>query len=201
MGFNGIGSLVLLTPAMRAMVVDKVIMDASARLTATTKLLMDEKITFRVWLIQMRDILVASLAAAALALTGKGRLDDAEEEAWVSETNLQYGYLVNWYHQMREGRQQFNQAMVARADLYARALWAVAWRVVVAGELARDVPGRRPWGIRSLGRAEHCRSVHSGTEGCVELAEKGWLPLEDVAPIGTATCGSRCHCSISIEWR
>jgi hypothetical protein len=198
MGHPGASVLALMTQEQRNRVVDRLIADASARLIAATRLLMGQKIAFRVWLIQMRDILVGSLAAGTLAVVGREGLSDAEKDSWVSEVNLQYGYLVNWYAELREGRQHLNQAMVARSDLYARAIWSVGWRVWVAGKMGDVVlPGgqiKKPWGKRFLGAAEHCPD-------CIEWAGLPWLPLEEVPPIGSSVCGPRCHCTIEVEWR
>jgi hypothetical protein len=195
MGHQGTAILPLMGIKDRLRVLDNIITDASGKTIATTRSLTDGKMALRVWLIQMRDILVQSLAAGTMALAGREELSEPEKTAWVSETNLQYGYLVQWFRQIKEGSQQFNQAMVGRPDLYARAIWAVAWRVWVAGKIADDSHGElKPYGKRSLGISEHCGD-------CIDWAQLPWLPLEEVPPIGTSECGSRCHCTIEVEWR
>lgn len=199
MGYRSTAFLPVLPMAVRLAIVDQLIQDASAKLIATSRLLAEGRIKFRAWLIQMRDILVASLAAGTLAVAGKEEPSDAEKEAWISETNLQYGYLVGFYKELTEGRQQFNQALIGRSDLYARAIWAVAWRVWVAEQLSgKELFGEqvdaRPYGKRTLGIADHCAD-------CIAWSQLPWLPLEEVPPIGSSVCGARCRCTIEIEWR
>lgn len=48
---------------------------------------------------------------------------------------------------------------------------------------------------RILGPAErHC--LNSDRPGCVELADLGWVAIEDLVSIGEATCLTRCHCTV-----
>lgn len=48
---------------------------------------------------------------------------------------------------------------------------------------------------RRLTVAEHCRdSEHR--YGCVELARRGWQPIDTITPIGEATCWDGCLCEM-----
>jgi hypothetical protein len=45
--------------------------------------------------------------------------------------------------------------------------------------------------------ANHCMTnPEKGTPGCPELAQEGFVPIEDVVPIGEATCRQNCRCWI-----
>jgi hypothetical protein len=48
---------------------------------------------------------------------------------------------------------------------------------------------------RILTRAEHCRTKN-GLEGCFEVAQRGWIPIREMPPIGTLPCKQWCKCSI-----
>lgn len=50
-------------------------------------------------------------------------------------------------------------------------------------------------GRRRLTAAEHCRTK-PGTEGCLEAAARGWMPITEVPPIGTLVCAQFCKCWI-----
>jgi hypothetical protein len=48
---------------------------------------------------------------------------------------------------------------------------------------------------RVLRAAEHCRDTEL-TPGCLELAAQGWMPVDQMTPIGDATCMQWCRCYI-----
>lgn len=48
---------------------------------------------------------------------------------------------------------------------------------------------------RRLSAAEHCRSK-AGVEGCLEAAQRGWMPIRDMPPKGTLVCKQFCKCWI-----
>ncbi len=45
-----------------------------------------------------------------------------------------------------------------------------------------------------LSPAEHCRNKPGVTDGCYDIAFLGWMPIRDMPPIGTRTCGQFCKC-------
>jgi hypothetical protein len=48
---------------------------------------------------------------------------------------------------------------------------------------------------RILRASEHCHnSIH--LPGCLELARLSWMPIDEMTPIGEATCGVWCKCFI-----
>lgn len=54
---------------------------------------------------------------------------------------------------------------------------------------------------RVLTFAEHCRDSKAGVfgparHGCLELADRGWMDIHEMIPIGGATCGIWCKCFI-----
>lgn len=80
----------------------------------------------------------------------------------------------------------------ARAKSYMRAIHLnysnIELQVRIA--LGRDTEARRV-----LRAAEHCHKS-AATPGCLELAQKGWMPIEEMVPIGGATCRNWCRCYI-----
>lgn len=196
-----------------------IVMESSASLTSTTRDLMGGKITVRVWYLRMRDILVSASLASAMAILGRREMTDEEIGAWVSEFNLQDGYLTRFRDQLKSGEQAFGDVAIGRADLYARALWSTSWRVLGAaivaaartggiaaakealGDGASSLvsgldapPGEVPqgWKVQAL----RIRSLSDSCGDCVEWEALGWVDVEsdDYHDIGTSICGARCKC-------
>ncbi len=174
----------------RKKILDTIVMETSGSLVSTTRDLIAHRITPRVWLIRMRDILVRASAAGALAILGKEEMTEEEREEWISDVNLQYGYLVQFRDQIRNATHILGDITVARADLYARAIWSTSMQVYSASvfALARsremDVEA-----LRHLGIADHCVD-------CLEWSTLDWVDVEseDYHPIGSSVCGARCQC-------
>lgn len=196
LGMRGLWELGALTEELKGAALNELIMETSASLVSLTRDLASKKITPRTWLIRMRDILVTASAAGALLLLGKNQLDEDEEAEWISEINLQYGYLVRFFNEVRDGRQILNQGAIARADLYARALWSTSWRVFTAA-----------WALsaRRAGQKLQVRRIRSPVDSCVNCIaweSDGFVDFDssDFHPIGTSVCGARCLCSLEFRW-
>ena len=78
-----------------------------------------------------------------------------------------------------------------RTGMYGSAVYSVAKNWTLQSLFGMGYECRRVLGPNE----NHCES-NGDTEGCPELAAKGWMPVEDVIPIGEATCGSNCRCSL-----
>lgn len=55
-------------------------------------------------------------------------------------------------------------------------------------------------GRRFLRVADHCHDS-GDRRGCVELADLGWVPIEQVVPLGGATCRLHCRCELHFQGR
>ncbi len=195
LGMRALWDLGALGTEAKSIALNALIQETSSSLVSLTRDLASKKITPRTWLIRMRDILVAASSAGALLMTGRNEFDDDEEDKWVSEINLQYGYLVRFFDEVRDGSQILNQGAIGRADLYARAIWTTSWRVFAASwALAALRTGTKLQVLRHLAAADHCRD-------CVEWAADGWVDADDADfhPIGTSVCGARCLCSLEFR--
>jgi hypothetical protein len=188
-GLHGVTDLNLVSEPMRLQMLDELIEETSAGLVSATSDLIEHRTSLRAWLLRFRDILIPALAAATMLLIKRNYIESELLEAWVSETNLQNGYLYRFFSEIRDGDQVLNTSAIGRTDLYARAIWAVAWRVYVSSLVSQENKGD-PWcGLSVLGVADHCK-------GCLSEAAKGWQLLKDVKPIGSRDCGSRCACTL-----
>ena len=196
LGLRGLWDFGVLDIELKRRALDALIQETSSSLVSLTRDLASRKITPRTWLLRMRDILVTASAAGALLMLGKNEFDDDEEKEWISEINLQYGYLVRFFDEVRDARQILNQGAVGRSDLYARALWSTSWRVFTAAWVAvmRKTDGFKLQVLRHLALADHCHD-------CVAWAADGWVDYdsEDFHAIGTSVCGARCLCSLEFR--
>jgi hypothetical protein len=52
---------------------------------------------------------------------------------------------------------------------------------------------------RFLTPAEHCEE--SELPGCIEEANKGWMPIDQLVPLGGCTCRSNCKCYVKFRTR
>ena len=196
LGLRAVWDLQAMTDETKGRVLNELIQETSSSLVSLTRDLASKKITPRTWLIRMRDILVAASAAGALLMLGRNQFDEDDEDSWVSEINLQYGYLVRFFDEVREGRQILNQGAIARSDLYARALWSTSWRVLTAAWATNAALNGKKLQVLRV------RAISDSCPDCVAWAADGWVDYdsEDFHPIGTSVCGARCLCSLEFRW-
>jgi len=83
---------------------------------------------------------------------------------------------------------QLSDAQVlARAGMYAGALYGTFANVQTTREASL---GGQRFARRIIDpAAEHC-------DECPELADLGWVPIEEMVPIGDTTCLTNCRCEI-----
>jgi hypothetical protein len=71
--------------------------------------------------------------------------------------------------------------------MYADALYSTFANVQTAREASL---GGQRYARRIIDpAAEHC-------DECPELADRGWVPIEEMVPIGDTTCLTNCRCEI-----
>jgi hypothetical protein len=131
-----------------------------------------------------RTIATAGLAAT-LALRGVPELPPEDRAALAAAVAEQEGFLAQFHAAVLAGSQPPDGTLAARAEQYGRSAWAMAHRV---DQAAAARAGRRQ--VRSqLGPADQ------SCPGCVAEAEKGWVDIGGLVPIGSRECKSSCRCS------
>jgi hypothetical protein len=126
-------------------------------------------------------------------VAGSGGYDnygDEQEAEFVRQFSPQFHFLRQFVEETNTGEDPISRKIVSRIKLYANAgnplyqdtLWRVAAK---SGMLSAK---------RVLGETEnHCHETAS-RPGCVELANKGWVPIDQIVPIGNAACWDNCLC-------
>lgn len=125
------------------------------------------------------------LTAAALAKGGWAQMSPADFGLVGRRVRDQYGYLRGFVGDVASGRQALDGRFEARAALYAG-----AGRQTYYAQTEAELGKRGAEEERSvLHPAEHCGE-------CIEEAERGWVPLGDLVPVGARECRSNCQCSV-----
>jgi len=156
-----------------------------------TRLLNSGDITIDQWYRRMKvEIRLSYRASIVAAEGGFANMTPAKWGRFGAMIKAEYKFLDNFLNDVRSGKSKGMRRMW-RAGQYGRSLsrFYENWRLTQHKELGYSM------GRRRLGRAEHCRTSR-GLEGCVELAELGWVTIDEVVPIGETPCNGGCHCSI-----
>jgi hypothetical protein len=164
-------------------------MDVSAlRMNALTQNLIDNKITLANWQTgMMTEIKNTNVASAALANGGWANMTQSDWGATGQLIREQYDYLRNYAKEIADGTQALDGRALVRSDLYADAANGTFWEMDKRSMIADGYDmARRVLEVKDDGNCD----------GCLEAAAEGWLPIDDVLPIGDAECMTRCRCSI-----
>jgi hypothetical protein len=166
--------------------VDQVIAIEQERTLALTERLRTGEIKLHVWEAQMQDDLKAlHIATIAIAHGGRAQMGASEYGALGSTIRTQYGYLSRFAIDVAAGYQPLNGTLGTRAALYTEAARGSFWQQVSRDQARRGMTEAR----RMLNASDHC-------PGCVSVAARGWVPLGELAPIGSQDCKSRCRCDV-----
>ena len=167
--------------------------EASKRMKKEISQLIAGTIILAVWYSRVRDLMKALYKTIWLLSIG-GFLfdDDTQRNLFYLFILSQFDYFDNFVYQVESGEQVLDGFAVTRAGMYGR--WGNAeWQ-------DRELDLARADGLnearRVLGPNEnHCHDSND-RPGCLELAEKGWMDIDLMVPIGEATCYSNCLCYI-----
>jgi hypothetical protein len=123
------------------------------------------------------------LYAAALARGGWDRMDSAAFGQVGGRVRVHYAYLDRFIGTLEAGLPVGN--VVSRASRYAQAGRGTYSRArtaeaIAAGRLLRNVTNPT---------AEHCAE-------CVALSDRGWIPADEMPPVGSRQCGPGCKCRV-----
>lgn len=143
------------------------------------------------WYEQMRQLMRDQYRAAWIAsIGGKQNYNRRQRALFGRAVAPQYRWLNNFLDQLNSGAQPLNGFAVVRAGMYARAGNAVYQNNLLAVAQSNGFKYAR----RVLSPNEnHCHDSRAH-HGCVELAAKGWIPINEMVPIGEATCIVHCLC-------
>jgi hypothetical protein len=153
------------------------------------------QITPQRWYDESARLLKLSYRASVdIARGGSGDMTEVEKRRWV-ELSLLFLLLLN---QAAENLNAGNFPLDGRFTSFAGSLGAANndlyenWRFGSAVDLGYTE------GRRVLGVTDHC---HNSLDrpGCIELAARGWVPINELVPIGGATCRRHCHCTLEFR--
>lgn len=154
--------------------------------------LQDEKIDLQTWYDGMlqRKKQIHGLSGA-IARGGVERMTASDWGRVGGLTRADYSRLNEFAKAIESGDQPMDGRFMNRVRLHAQA-GKTTYHETRKSEAKRN--GFRE-ARRVLGKADHCRNG-VGTMGCVELARMGWMPIDEITPIGSATCRSNCNCHL-----
>jgi hypothetical protein len=150
-----------------------------------------------VWYSRMRDLLKALYKTVWLVSIG-GFLfdDDTQRNLFYAFILSQFGYLDNFAQQIESGEQPLNGLTVERAGMYGLHGWAEYQNIGLERAPEEGYTEAR----RILAPIEYERHCHEGDRpGCVEEADKGWMPISQMVPLGQCSCYSRCMCDVEFR--
>lgn len=138
----------------------------------------------------MNSIKHAELAAFLAANGGEQNANQADHKKIAAEILLLLLLFQNFAKEIETSRQALNGTLLARSDLYAvaaRTLFEEARRFGMATYFGAAQERRR------FGVAEHCHS-DAERQGCVELYDLGWQPINTLPRLGDTPCRKNCKC-------
>ena len=172
----------------------KVSNEASLRMKKSTQQLIAGVILLAAWYEEMRS-LMSALYRTVFILSIGGFLfeDDTARNLFYLLALPQFGRLDNFERQLETGVQALDGRAMNRAGLYGgygNGLWQ---NLGLDRAKQKELTEAR----RVLGANEdHCRD-RGNRRGCWELWKWGWVPINEMVPIGNATCYSNCLCHIN----
>jgi hypothetical protein len=173
--------------------------DAQKQLRDETRQLMAGTIMFIVWYTRSRIIMKALYKAIWVLWLGGFLFDDqTQRELFYLFILMQFKRFDDFTMQLDSGRQAFNGTAMTRAGSYGR--YGNALHQNIKLDLAisqrQHDQARRVLGMNE----DHCENAGE-TFGCIELALRGWIPIREMIPLGSATCRASCLCIIETRRR
>lgn len=150
------------------------------------------KITKRQFEMQMRELLKSGhIISSSVGKGGRARMTFKDWGKVGSKLAWQYRYLQRF---TKKASSLSEAATVHRASLYASAVRVSYYNTLLADQKQRGavktVLGELPlMARRELNAAESCT-------GCIRESSEQFLPLDEIAEIGSQECGDYCLCEI-----
>jgi len=184
--------------------VARVSAEAQKRLKEETRQLIAGTIVFAVWYTRSRNIMKALYKTVWVLWLGGFLFDDeTQREFFYLFMLLQFKRFDDFTIALDSGKQIMNGTAVTRAGWYGRYGNALLQNIkLYLAFLWGHDEARRVLGMNE----DHChdyttKKTHEFTPGCVELADRGWVPIQQMVPLGGASCRSNCLCSLETRRR
>jgi hypothetical protein len=147
----------------------------------------------------IEQVKTAQIAAGLASNGGVSSVSEDDKEEIAALILLLLLFLRVFALEIASRKQAIDGRLLLRSDLYgaaARDTFEETRRFGIATYLgARDVQERR-----RLGRAEHCESDEE-LEGCIELADLGWQPINSLPRLGDTPCRTNCRCHFEYRYK
>jgi hypothetical protein len=140
----------------------------------------------RNWQREMQRLI--SVSHAAMGVFGAGGFKQTTAGIWAKVQSViarETAYEVRMAAQTGAG-QVSPAELLTRTGMYAEQTYGTWQNTIIVRERGAGTEEARRFLEPD---AEHC-------EDCFEAASDGWVPIEDVVPIGESQCGPRCRCHI-----
>jgi len=159
-----------------------------------TKLLDNGTISQGEWYRRMKaEIRAAYRATIVAAEGGFSQMTPSKWGRFGAVMKAEYKFLDGFLRDIKSGKWRGKRA-VARAGRYGNSISRIyeSWRLQMHRALGFSEARR------VLSVAEHCHT-EAGLEGCVELAARGWVSIDQIVEIGETPCDGGCKCSIEYQ--
>lgn len=156
---------------------------------ALTRQLAEGTLDIASWQTQMGAALKQSkLAAAALARGGVDQMTQADFGRVGQQCRVGYEALQNFAQQLANGDIPLDGRVPRRAELYvtdANGMYDRQMRAVMAE--------------RGMTEARNVLSASESCDGCIAASDLGWTAVENIPPVGSRDCVSRCRCVLEFR--
>jgi hypothetical protein len=160
-----------LSPEQGRRIVRRLVADAGSLVRSATEALVAGALRLGPWFGAMRDALLPRHFAAGMAVLNHADPPPADLDAIAAESRRQVGFLGRF------------RGALARAELYAAAIWATA-QSVARRRAMRD-------GFRF---EENVLGISDSCLDCLEQTRRGRVPIGTLLPIGQRLCRVNCKC-------
>jgi hypothetical protein len=143
------------------------------------------------------EIRIAQVASGLAAMGAASQSTEDETEEIAALLLLLLLLLRGFALDIYKGKQPINGLLLLRSDLYARAsrdTFEELRRFGMASSFGAVQERRRLW------RAEHCHTDED-LEGCVELADLGWSPINTLPRLGATPCRTNWKCRFDYRYQ
>lgn len=168
----------------------------AARIAALTTRLEKGEITIDDWQAQFEDTIASShVLAAAFAVGG---IATAVRAPFVqSQITEQWGFARAFVRDVERKRQPLTFARIkSRAKSYIQAAHITFANVEL--ELVK-LTGVKTMARNVLRPAEHCEGRVGNVIGCIDVTSLGWIPVEEITPVGQRLCSIYCRCFLEYQ--
>ncbi len=137
-----------------------------------------------------RDVLFQGIkdvhiGAGLAAYGGQSAMNQERYGFLGSEVKKQYEYARGFLQDIVSGKQPLDGRLAARAAMYAE-----SGRTTYEHVRMREAERRGRSQVRNVLHAkESC-------DQCKSITGRGWIPIDEMPPVGSRTCLSRCRCSL-----